>query len=181
MLPLPNFEAFEKIPRLSRECVVTEKLDGTNAQILITEDQILAGSRSVWLTPAQDNHGFAQWVWAHRDELIAELGIGRHYGEWWGYKINRGYGMKEKVFSLFNTKRWKDAPLKLCKIVPILYEGLFDTIMIENCLHSLRVTGSIAAPGFMNPEGIVIFHKAGNYFFKKTLEKDDEPKGQSIA
>ncbi len=28
----------------------------------------------------------------------------------------------------------------------------------------------------MKPEGIVVFHIAGNVGFKRTLEKDDEPK-----
>jgi hypothetical protein len=37
--------------------------------------------------------------------------------------------------------------------------------------------GSKAAPGFMKPEGIVVFHVAGNVGFKKTIEKDEEPKG----
>jgi len=37
--------------------------------------------------------------------------------------------------------------------------------------------GSLAAPGFMNPEGIVSYHIAGNTGFKKTIEKDSEPKG----
>jgi hypothetical protein len=30
-----DFQSFSKIPRLMRECVVTEKIDGSNAQILI--------------------------------------------------------------------------------------------------------------------------------------------------
>jgi hypothetical protein len=29
------FQDFGKIPRLTRQCVVTEKLDGTNAQVFI--------------------------------------------------------------------------------------------------------------------------------------------------
>jgi hypothetical protein len=33
-----EFVEFRKIPRLNREIVVTEKLDGTNAQIKIGED-----------------------------------------------------------------------------------------------------------------------------------------------
>ena len=42
-----EFQTFNKIPRLSRDCVITEKLDGTNAQILITENKKLyAGSRN---------------------------------------------------------------------------------------------------------------------------------------
>lgn len=41
--------------------------------------------------------------------------------------------------------------------------------------------GSVAAPGFMKPEGIVIFHVQGNFGLKKTLEKDEVPKGMRGA
>jgi hypothetical protein len=37
-LILPSFEEFQKIPRLRRDCVITEKIDGTNAQIYISDD-----------------------------------------------------------------------------------------------------------------------------------------------
>ena len=40
-----EFEKFASIKRLSREMVVTEKIDGTNAQICISEtDEFLVGS-----------------------------------------------------------------------------------------------------------------------------------------
>ena len=32
-----QFAKFQKIPRLSREVVVTEKIDGTNAQVFVVE------------------------------------------------------------------------------------------------------------------------------------------------
>lgn len=32
-----DFEGFPKMARLSREVVITEKIDGTNAQVLIVE------------------------------------------------------------------------------------------------------------------------------------------------
>jgi hypothetical protein len=35
-----------------------------------------------------------------------------------------------------------------------------------------------AAPGFMNPEGIVCYHVAAACGFKKTLENNEAPKGQ---
>jgi hypothetical protein len=44
-------------------------------------------------------------------------------------------------------------------------------------LSKLREEGSLAAPGFMNPEGVVVFHLAAGMGFKKTLEKDEVPKG----
>ena len=174
------FEAFPKIARLSRECVITEKIDGTNAQIYITENgAIHAGSRTRWIqaTKGQDNYGFAQWAEDNRDDL-AKLGPGHHFGEWWGSGIRRNYGLKEKRFSLFNVSIWADPCLRpaCCSVVPTLYRGLFDTAAILQTLADLASTGSAAVPGFMDPEGIVIFHAASGQLFKKTIKGDEQPK-----
>src|SRR4051812_31897860 len=101
------FEPFAKIARLSRDVIVTEKIDGTNAQIFIDDmgSVIKAASRTQWITVENDNHGFARWVDENKAELM-KLGPGRHYGEWWGAGIQRRYGLKEKRFSLFNVSRW---------------------------------------------------------------------------
>lgn len=200
MKPEADFIEFPKMARLSREVIITEKIDGTNAQICITEDgQFLIGSRTRWITPQDDNHGFAGWAMAHKDELMS-LGVGRHFGEWWGSGIQRGYGLPkgEKRWSLFNVSRWclhgeepqhiqtqdprivkmQDILPPCCHLVPLLRRGTFSTEMAESALHELRERGSLAAPGFMKPEGIVVFHVAGNVGFKKTIEKDDVPKGK---
>lgn len=194
------FVEFPKIARLSRECIITEKIDGTNAQIYIGEDgEFLTGSRSRWITPQDDNYGFSKWAHEHRDELM-QLGPGRHFGEWWGSGCQRGYGLEkgEKRFSLFNVARWCMAgniPLQLhtadprdiktqdmlpecCHLVPVLFRGLFETSRIEYAIEDLRLNGSKAAPGFMKPEGIICFHVAANIGFKKTLEKDEAPKSK---
>ena len=171
-----EFTEFPKMARLSREVVVTEKIDGTNAQVFVDEDgTILAGSRSRWITPENDNFGFAAWVRDHADEL-RELGPGRHFGEWWGAGIQRRYGLADKRFSLFNVLRWGEARPACCGVVPVLYRGPFDTARIDDTLATLAEEGSVAAPGFMKPEGIVVFHIAGNVGFKKTIEKDEVPK-----
>ena len=178
-----DFKEFKKIPRLTRECVVTEKIDGTNGVIAIGEDppsvwgagvEFLVGSKTQWITPENDNHGFAKWALENKEELL-KLGKGLHYGEWWGQGINRNYGLKEKRFSLFNTARWSDDAVrpKCCLVVPILYTGLFDTLLFDGILATMKEQGSRAVPGWMKPEGIVIYHKAGNLLFKKTLEKDE--------
>jgi hypothetical protein len=180
-MTFPEFVPFPKIARLSRDVVVTEKIDGTNAQVHITEaGDMFAGSRTRWITPQQDNHGFAAWVEAHRSELLA-LGPGSHFGEWWGQGIQRRYGLTEKRFSLFNVHRWGDDAVRpaCCHVVPVLYRGPFSTQAVEDSLFRLRECGSVAAPGFMQPEGVVIFHSASGALFKKTLEKDESPK--SIA
>jgi len=36
---------------------------------------------------------------------------------------------------------------------------------------------TIAFSGYMKPEGIVVFHVAGNVMFKATIENDGIPKG----
>jgi len=172
-----EFTPFPKMPRLSREVIVTEKLDGTNAQVCITEDgEIFTGSRTRWITPQDDNYGFAKWVEANREELL-QLGPGRHFGEWWGAGIQRRYGLSEKRFSLFNVGRWSDERPTCCHVVPLLYRGDFDTSAIKDALSLLALHGSAAAPGFMDPEGVVVFHVAGNIGFKKTIKKDEQPKG----
>lgn len=179
-----EFQPFPKMPRLAREVLITEKIDGTNAQVFIGNDMtVLAGSRSRWITPDDDNFGFARWVRDHEDEL-RELGPGRHFGEWWGAGIQRRYGLGEKVFSLFNVSRWGGEPWNrplCCDVVPVLYRGPFDTAAVESTLDDLRQNGSRAAPGFMKPEGVVVFHIAGNVGFKRTIEKDDEPKSFSTT
>lgn len=171
-----EFIGFPKMPRLSREVIVTEKIDGTNAQIFIGEDgTFLTGSRTRWITPEDDNYGFAKWAQQNRDELML-LGPGRHFGEWWGSGIQRRYGIDEKRFSLFNAVRWGEDRPACCHVVPVLYRGVFDTTAIEGTLAMLRTDGSVAAPGFMRPEGVIVFHVAGQVGFKKTLERDHESK-----
>lgn len=175
---MEDFVAFPKMPRLSREIVITEKLDGTNAQVFISDDLsvVRAGSRTRWITPEQDNHGFAAWVRDNEDELRL-LGPGRHFGEWWGAGIQRRYDQSEKHFSLFNVGRWSGERPNCCRVVPTLYRGEFCTTAINEVVDSLAKNGSVAAPGFMKPEGVIVFHIAGNFGFKKTIEKDEIPKG----
>lgn len=170
-----EFKEFPKIYRLFREIVITEKIDGTNAQICITpEKELLVGSRSKWITPDNDNFGFAKWAYEHKEELMY-LGEGRHYGEWWGNGIQRGYGMPKgiKRFSLFNTTRWYNNPARpsCCEIVPILYNGIFSEKIIQECLEDLKVNGSRVVP-FLDPEGIVVYFSQANVGFKFTLDGD---------
>ena len=200
-----TFKEFPRIARYSRECIITEKIDGTNAQILITEDGggWLVGSRTRWITPGkEDNHGFANWVYEYHNVLL-QLGPGRHFGEWWGHGIQRNYGLKEKRFSLFNVIRWNEEmfemfkvkpwvdrekqkdrgerpvfvqPPSCCYTVPVLSVESFPPDT-KYCLCNLADKGSRAATGFMKPEGIVIYHVSGNVLFKKTFENDEDGKG----
>lgn len=197
-----EFRGFEKIARLNRDMVVTEKIDGTNAAIGIVEGMtqpeingddfvthvgvngqpftLYAQSRSRLIHPGMDNHGFARWVWDNAEGLLANLGVGLHFGEWWGSGINRGYGLPkgDKRFSLFNTHRWADIDFRVkgLGVVPILFQGPFDTDSVTYSISTLRLIGSLASPGYMKPEGVVVYHRHANTLFKVTLENDEMPK-----
>lgn len=138
------------------------------------------GSRTRWIFPEQDNFGFAAWAYANADELL-KLGPGSHYGEWWGPGIQRRYGIAAKRFSLFNRGRWDETnlPTPLVHVVPIVQEGIMSESLVESALTSLREKGSLASPGFMLPEGIVIYHTASGHLYKVLLEGDELPKGVS--
>jgi len=180
-----EFEAFPKIARLNRGMVITEKIDGTNAAVVITEDgEIGAQSRSRLITPEADNYGFAGWVQRNANLLVEILGPGRHFGEWWGSGIQRKYGLSgsDKRFSLFNSARWNveadgfDRVAGL-GVVPVLHTGPFDNASINAVVTMLGAGGSIAAPGFMRPEGVVVFQVASRTMFKVTVDGDAAPKG----
>ena len=169
-----EFESFGKIPRLlNMPMVITEKIDGTNAQILISDDgkELQAGSRSRFIKVGDDNFGFASWVEQNRDELLL-LGPGRHFGEWWGRGIQRGYNLDEKRFSLFNSGKWSGSRPGCTSVVPVLYYGQFSQTKIEEVKAELLASGSHASPGFMNPEGVIIFLPKANMLFKSTFEGD---------
>ena len=181
----PAFEKFPSIPRLARGMVITEKIDGTNAQVAFNEEgDMIACSRNRIITPDDDNYGFAAWAYTHRGSLFKLLGKGRHFGEWWGSGIQRKYGLTEsdKRFSLFNTKRWtQDDPEKLKTIprlgvVPILYEGNFDSQAIDDTMWQLEHHGSYASEGFMKPEGIIVYQIAARQMYKRTFEYDEKGK-----
>lgn len=193
-IEVDEFRPWPKMARLSRECIISEKIDGTNGQIYITDSgKMMVGSRTRWITPENDNYGFARWCEDNREELL-KLGPGRHYGEWWGQGIQRRYNMIAKRFSLFNAGRWSPVArpeladewrntlpgvvdtdgnsCACCSVVPVLYRGEFNSYACCIALGELAKSGSVAAPGFMQPEGIIIYHVAGKVAFKKTLGDD---------
>lgn len=195
-----KFIPFDKIPRMNRDIVVTEKIDGTNASILIEdatmiEDEslitevvdgwaLLAGSRNRFITPTDDNYGFAAWVKENAADLV-QLGSGQHFGEWWGSGIQRRYGLDHRRFSLFNVKRWYDfenstqlAP-DCCDVVPTMYMGPFSQEAINRCVEDLKNNGSYAALGYSDPEGVIVYHTAAYQLFKITCKNDEKPKGQA--
>lgn len=205
----PDFHPWSSISRWNRNVVITEKIDGANACIVITEfpdgvvstenvpsgtlTSVLLSDGKVYNLRAQSRNqfvepgglsGFGDWVYANAYGLAEALGVGYHFGEWWGNGIQRNYGLPQgdKRFSLFNTSRWENVYMLASGVpglgvVPVLAKttGDYLNVVVEDSLNTLRRYGSFAAP-FMNPEGIVIYHTASNTMWKKTLDNDDTPK-----
>lgn len=222
---MAEFRKFGSIARLFRDCTITEKIDGTNACVVIDEfpfgwhtggvdDEgvshelpvlfpaayvmgdplpeehpqwdglpdkeylVSAQSRTRRISPGKstDNHGFAGWVWDNALALMRLLGPGYHYGEWWGSGINRNYGLtgEEKRFSLFNVHKWGSVTHAVpgLSVVPKLYVGPFSDDAVQGIVNRLELQGSVAAPGFMDPEGIIVYHHAAKCYFKYTLDGD---------
>jgi len=174
------FKEFNKIPRLSRHCVITEKIDGSNGCIIINEDgDMFTQSRNRIITPDDDNYGFSQWAYDNYQDLL-KLGAGYHYGEWWGSGIQKRYTISDKRFYLFNVHRWANESARpdCCGVVPVICEGIFTFDLVDEALSLLINNGSYADPNCKRPEGIIIYHEASKQLFKKTIEKDEEHKSK---
>jgi hypothetical protein len=160
-----EFVKFSKIPRLANVgLIITEKLDGTNGQVTVPEDPtepLIVGSRNRFITPGKttDNYGFAQWV-VENEATIRQLAPGTHYGEWWGQGIARKYNMDRKVWSLFRYGGELPEHPQLSRVPVLLHRQMAfdsDTLTdITEVILALQTTGSVAAPGFMEPEGVVV-------------------------
>lgn len=182
-----TFQAWPKIVRIEnkRPPIFTEKIDGTNACVVISFAEpnehtvatmltevgpisMWAQSRTRFITPSDDNYGFAKWVAANSTELF-KLGEGHHFGEWWGQGIQRNYGLSEKRFSLFNTRRWgahNPSTPSCVSVVPMI-----EASSVEEVREILIKNGSFAAPGFMNIEGAVMYEPDTDTCFKIIINK----------
>lgn len=198
-----EFKAWPSIPRMSKErAVVTEKIDGSNSAVRIrpfdidadhsqqvdtisidgVQYTLWAQSRKRLLQPVKekDNFGFARWVYDNAVELVRVLGPGDHFGEWWGSGIQRGYGLSEKRFSLFNAPRWQElmSPTEALTevdnlyIVPLLFAGQFYDLNVNEIRQDLIDNGSKAMPGF-KAEGMVVYLREVNASYKVLLENDN--------
>lgn len=181
-----EFEAWPSTPRLYRNMVITEKIDGTNAAICVgPSGEFACQSRKRLIEPGDDNYSFAAWAYERREELSAFLGPGRHFGEWWGKGINRGYDRESRTFSLFNVERWADKPNNRLdwpeglSVVPTLCRHTFNENKIHEVKAQLWAGGSKAAPGYGNPEGIIIWHQAARAKFKSTFDEYDLAGGKT--
>lgn len=147
--------------------------------------RVHAQSRNRIITPTADNYGFARWVWDNAEHLAVTLGEGVHFGEYWGAGIQRGYWRQSgpysknngRTFSLFNTKRWADTltvegDAVGLAVVPVLFSGVLALDTPLKTLAWLQGRGSVAAPRYPNPEGIIVYHSGANSTFKMYVESD---------
>lgn len=173
----PLGESLEFDTAGASEGVLTVVLGGLNPEAGLPDSEywVFAQSRKRLISPGKDNFGFATWVVENAVSLVRDLGPGRHYGEWYGKGIQRGYSLDHKRFALFNTIKWADAEFETehLGVVPVLAQPETPSQgAISDSLVRLRVAGSKAVRGYMNPEGIVIFHTAANQVFKVLLDND---------
>ena len=179
---------FQKLPRFHGQCQITEKIDGTQARIMIkqrSDDEslvvpasvrfgmldIFAGSRRRLLLPEQnDNFAFRAWVAEHARALVEHLQEGgTYFGEWYGRGIGRDYDLDEKRLVLFSQT---GAVPGLFECVPVLYEGPFSQEAAYYCLERLQKSGSVLVPGYQEPEGIVIAFSVGPFHYRWKMTFD---------
>jgi hypothetical protein len=156
---------------------------------------VMAQSRTklIWPGKTTDNAGFAQFVKDNAEELVEKLGEGRHFGEWVGPGIGkRHYNLKEKQFALFNVHRWRDTdlPSRVTTVPCFVLNEYLDNPgeAAKKYLNELSSTGSrfvpqqkittpnVSVQGFMNPEGVVMYHGPSKTSFKKTFDYDEQGK-----
>lgn len=173
-----EFKEFPKIQQLEKiHLRITQKINGTNAQIVIFETEngfnLKCGSRNRWITPDDDNFGFARFVYENKAEFIEKLGIGSHFGEWCGPGIQSSEGLSVKTLVLFD--HWKfpsDRPLPPNTVtVPVLYLGKFDSKVIPETIEKLKTEGSLLVPGFMRVEGAVV--NIGGVSYKYVFDAEE--------
>lgn len=168
-----EFQTFGKIERYEKAHVtITEKIDGTNACIAIDEDgNMTLQSRNRIITVDDDNYGFAQWATkANTDGALASFfGPGRHYGEWWGVGIQRGYGTAARYFSPFNTGLFNqdrdDYPEHVTPL-PVMWKGMLTTLNagVDSVMEALATNGSHTLPGVgWAAEGCMIWSRPTGY------------------
>lgn len=170
---------FPKMPRLAKtDCYIVEKIDGTNASVYIDEYGCLTkiASRNRFITPEDDNFGFAKWVTENKAEL-EKLGPGIHFGEWYGLGIQRGYGLNERRFALFNYwSRKADNTPDCCEVLyPVaVVDNIFKlSERFNGVVDYMEKMGSYQVPGYMQPEGVVIKIPALKASIKWTFEHQE--------
>ena len=164
-----EFVAWPKIPRhTGTNVVISEKMDGTNACIVIEDGELIGcQSRKRIITPDDDNFGFARWVEENKDELL-DLGDGRHFGEWVGLGIQKNpHDLAGKSFYLFNSGRWSNGRPPCCEVVKVLYAGAISPSTVPEVMGGLMTS---AMSENYKPEGIIIYYPSTRTYEKATFE-----------
>lgn len=197
---LGAFKGWGSTPRFHKGLTITEKLDGTNACIVIYNGQVKAQSRKRMITPEDDNYGFARWVYENAGALTDTLGYGYHYGEWFGEGIQKNpLGIEGKRFALFHATKYTEANgydltrVSGLETVPLLFHGQADAFTIPGVLQDLETYGTKVVgaktqsmkseiPGFgdlvfqydkaADAEGIIVWHKETQQKYKILLKDD---------
>ncbi len=187
--PIVEFKPWPKIKRDNPFTVtITEKMDGTKSCIIIKDDAIVGvQSRNRFITPEDDNFGFAMWVDVNTKELL-KLGEGYHYGEWAGEGIQKNpHNIIGRKLFLFNTFRWNsENPNRpnCCDVVPILFQGQMDANTVQTLMADL-----LANKGDKEtPEGIIVYYHTFRNYSKHTFkhsngkwQKEKDIKGGDIC
>lgn len=180
-----QFKGWGSTPRENKKKTVLEKIDGTNACVVIYDGQVKAQSRKRMITPDDDNYGFAKWVYDNAGVLMDTLGFGYHYGEWFGEGIQKNpLGIEGKRFALFHaTKYTEDNGYELNKVdgletVPLLHHGQCNIWTIPQIVEDLEMYGSkvkgAATDGTVaaKAEGIIVWNNETKTRTKILLEND---------
>lgn len=185
-----EFRKWGSTPRWHKGLTITEKINGTNACIVIYNGQVKAQSRNRMITPDDDNAGFAKWVYDNAGVLTDTLGYGYHYGEWFGPGIQKNpLGVESKRFALFGATKYTEGNgYELSKVdgletVPLLFHGQGHYRTIPDVIDRLIAAGTevkgakkeVNPMGFVGAakaEGIIVYHKETQQKYKILLEDD---------
>lgn len=180
-----EFRPWGSTDRFHKGLYVTEKIDGTNGCIAIGYRKVVAQSRKRSISPDNDNYGFAAWVHENAGVLEDTLGIGYHYGEWYGEGIQKNpLGIGGRHFGLFNAWHW-GRPENLdslsmvpgLTVVPTLFDGTkndADIYTLPRIVEDLAYYGSSVQGSnpLAKPEGIIVWHRGTNTRYKILLDND---------
>jgi hypothetical protein len=188
-----EFKGWGSTTRENKNKTITEKLDGTNACVVIYNGKVTAQSRKRIVTPDDDNYGFAKWVDKNKEALLNTLGYGYHYGEWYGEGIQKNpLGIEGKRFALFHATKYTEgngfdlSRVQGLETVPLLHHGQCDVWTIPHIMQELeeygskvegaKVVGQIETfPGFAihaKAEGIIVWNNETKTRTKILLEND---------
>jgi hypothetical protein len=206
---MPKLKRWSTAPELFGSATLTELLDGhtigihvevlkrnpRSGEVTVRDGDVMrvdpvGGAQffRVWVqnrermvTPDQrDVQGVAAWVKAHAGAIAETLGPGIHFGEWWGYKICRGYGLPagDRRFSLFNTARWgfiDGTQVPSLYTVPVLWEGPLEDNWntVREQMDKLHEQGSSAVPGYRYPAGVLLYHASADAMMRHVFKGEE--------